>query len=266
MKSKTLNGNWHNADLYESYVGRWSRLVAAEFLKWLKQYEELIWLDVGCGTGALTGEVLNKMNPLKIIGIDSSGEHIKFIRENIADNRAVFYTASAEKIPVEDNSADVIVSGLVLNFIPNIESALKEFNRVVKKGGIVSAYVWDYSNKMEMIRYFWDAAASLFDDAEEQDEGVRFNYCSTDSLRRIFKKSGYRNVEVSSIDIPTAFMSFDDYWAPFLTGVGPAPGYCVSLSEQDRNRLKDKIFESLPIRENGSIHLIARANAVKAVK
>jgi len=257
---------WNNARQYESYVGRWSRLTAIEFLKWLNQREGLIWLDVGCGTGALTEKILNTQKPKKVIGVDPSESQLQFALENISDIRAEFYTAGASQLPLETNSVDVIVSGLVLNFIPDIEHALGELKKVARNGAVVSGYVWDYAGRMEMMRYFWDAAVSLYDDAAWKDEGVRFPMCNTESIDNLFKDAGFKSVEVIDIDIPTVFKDFDDYWTPFLSGVGPAPGYCMSLSEENRARLKEKIYSSLPIKEDGSIHLIATAIAVKGVK
>jgi len=259
-----MKDKWNNAELYERYVGRWSRLLAVEYLKWINRDYGLVWIDVGCGSGALTEAVLNTQKPLKVIGIDPSEEHIQFLREKISDPAAEFYTGDASKLPVGDEGADVIVSGLVLNFINDIESALSEFKRIARDGACISGYVWDYSGKMEMLRYFWDAAVSLFDDAYEKDQRVRFKICNPDSLRDLFTTGGFKNVEVTFIDIPTVFKDFNDYWTPFLSGIGPAPGYCMSLTEGKRNQLKEKVYESLPKEPGGSINLIARAIAVKA--
>src|SRR3990172_7547260 len=261
-----MKDKWNNAELYESYVGRWSRLLAFEFLKWIDSDKGVVWIDVGCGTGALTSAILNTQAPHKVIGIDSSDEHVQFLHEKINDPRAEFHTGDAVKLPVADESADVIVSGLVLNFIGDISTALNEFKRAVRNGGLISGYVCDYAGKMEFMRYFWDAAVSLSDDAIELDEGNRFKICNPDLLHELFALAGLKSVEVTYMDIPTVFKDFEDYWTPFLSGIGPAPGYCMSLTEENRNKLKEKIYESLPKEIDGSIKLIARAIAVKAVK
>ncbi|HEY3250039.1 MAG TPA: class I SAM-dependent methyltransferase [Ignavibacteria bacterium] len=257
---------WNNAKQYEQYVGRWSRLAAAQFLKWVNQDKGLAWIDVGCGSGALTDAILKSQNPGKVTGIDPSEDHIQFLSENIIDPRAEFFTGDASSLPVGDKTVDVVVSGLVLNFINDIPAALNEFKRASRNGSVIAAYVWDYSDKMEMIRYFWDAAVSLFDNARGKDQGERFKICNPDLLREAFFSAGLKDVEITNIDIPTVFKNFDDYWNPFLSGVGPAPGYCMSLSEENRQRLKDEIYNLLPINEDGSIHLIARAIGVKGVK
>jgi len=261
-----MKDKWDSAEHYESYIGRWSRGVAAVFLSWLKMDRGLEWIDVGSGTGALTSAILNTQDPKRVMGVDPSEEHVNFLRKAINDPRTVFETGSAADLPAEDDSADAIVSGLVLNFVPDHEAVMKEFNRAAKGGATVAAYVWDYAGRMEMLRYFWDAAAGLFDDAREKDEGMRFPICRPDALRQVFLNAGFRNIEVSIIDIPTKFEDFEDYWTPFLSGIGPAPGYCMSLTEENRMTLMEKVYSSLPVNNDGTIDMIARAIAVKAVK
>lgn len=261
-----MNDKWNNASLYESYVGRWSRLVAPKFLDWINQGDNLTWLDVGCGTGVLSDTIFKLKNPKRIIGIDSSESHIQFAKEHFKMNdRISFLVSDAANLPLEDNSIDVIVSGLVLNFVADIKKAIAEFKRVCRNNGMACGYVWDYSGKMEMMRYFWDAAISLSEDAFEKDEAVRFPNCNANKLRELFQSDGLSDVETTIIDVPTVFKDFDDFWTPFLSGQAPAPGYCMSLSEEARQKLKKKIFESLPVESDGSIHLIARAIAVKAI-
>jgi SAM-dependent methyltransferase len=169
-------------------------------------------------------------------------------------------------LPFTDASFDGVVSGLVLNFIPQPEVALSEMTRVAKPGGRVAAYVWDYAGKMQLMRRFWDAAVELNPAAAELDEGRRFPLCQPGPLRALFSGAGLREVEVRAIDIPTPFRDFDDYWTPFLGGQGPAPGYAVSLSETSRAELRERIRARLPVAPDGSIALIARAWAVQGLK
>lgn len=261
-----INDKWNNADSYESYIGRWSRLVAYEFIKWINQGDNLTWLDAGCGTGALSDTISKLTKPKKIIGIDPSDNHIQFAKDYFRLNdRASFLVGDATKIPLQDNSVDIVVSGLVLNFINDIRKAIAEFKRVCRNNGMICGYVWDYSAKMEMIRYFWDAAIFLSDDAIEKDEAVRFPLCNANLFRQLFQSEGLSDIETTLIDVPAIFNDFDDFWKPFLSAQGPAPGYCMSLPEEDRQELKQKIFESLPVENDGSIHLIAGAIAIKAM-
>jgi ubiquinone/menaquinone biosynthesis C-methylase UbiE len=265
-KGNSSTDKWNNAALYESYVGRWSRLVAPEFISWIDRSNHSIWLDVGCGTGALSDTILKLKDPRKLTGVDPSESHIQFAKEYfISDARASFLVGDAANLPVGDNSIDVIISGLALNFVPDIKKAFAEFKRVCSNDGMICAYVWDYAGKMEMIRYFWDAARSLFNDAREKDEGVRFPVCNQNMLTQLFQSEGLSHVETTLIDVPTVFKDFGDFWKPFLSAQGPAPGYCMSLSEGSREKLRTKILKSLPVEKDGSIHLIARAIGVKGI-
>lgn len=130
----------------------------------------------------------------------------------------------------------------------------------------MGAYVWDYAGKMELMRHFWDAAVALSSEAVALDEGRRFPICQPGPLARLFQEAGLHEVAVRAIDVPTVFRDFDDYWSPFLGGQGPAPGYAMSSSEERRTALREEIRSRLPVAEDGSIHLIARAWAVRAQK
>jgi SAM-dependent methyltransferase len=161
-------------------------------------------------------------------------------------------------------SVDLVVSGLVLNFIPDQPAALAEMARVTSKGGIIGAYVWDYAGKMELMRFFWDAAVKLDASVTQMDEGVRFPLCRPEALTALFAGAKLEQIEVTAIDIPTPFPSFEDYWLPFLGGQGPAPAYAMSLDESARVRLRESIKERIPVLPDGSISMIARAWAVRA--
>ena len=134
---------------------------------------------------------------------------------------------------------------------------------MARPGGTVAAYVWDYAGKMELMRYFWDAAVTLDPTALEFDEGRRFPICQPTPLAALFESVGLQKVEVRPIDISTHFRDFDDYWSPFLGGQGPAPGYAMSLSEERRGALRERIRSNLPIAKDESIPLAARAWAVR---
>ena len=255
--------SWASGESYEQYVGRWSRLVAEEFIRWLGLPPGKRWLDLGCGTGALSRAIIALASPEAVHGIDPSPSHIAFARKAVPDTRAAFSTGTAESTRCPAGSFDCVVSGLVLNFVPDPVSAVAEMKRVARSDGIVAAYVWDYAGTMEFMRYFWDAAAALDDAALALDEGKRFPLCRPDRLKALFSTAGVRGVEVRSIDVPTRFENFDDYWSPFLGGQGPAPGYAMSLDEERRNRLRNRLRSTLPIAGDGSINLTARAWAVK---
>jgi SAM-dependent methyltransferase len=254
---------WAAGDLYEPYVGRWSRLVAREFLSWLSVPTGKDWLDVGCGTGALTQAILQTATPHAVTGVDPSAGFIEYAKARIASPLASFEVGDAQSLPVDRASFDLVVAGLVLNFVPEPSAAVAEMTRAVRPGSIVAAYVWDYAEKMELMRYFWDAAVALDPTAIDLDEGSRFPICAPKPLSELFAQAGLRAVEVRPIDVPTRFRDFDDYWSPFLGGQAPAPGYAMSLSEFRRNTLRDRIRPHLPVAPDGTIELIACAWAIK---
>lgn len=254
---------WAAGKLYEPYVGRWSRLVAHDFLMWLHPSANLEWLDVGCGTGALTEVILRDACPIHVTGVDASAGFIEYARANIIDPRAIFRVGDAQSLPVESALFDAAVAGLVLNFVPQPLAAVREMARAVRPGGVVAAYLWDYAGKMELMRYFWDAAVALNPAAIALDEGRRFPICAPDPLRELFQDAGLGDVQVQAIDIAIPFHDFDEFWTPFLGGQGPAPSYAMSLSDAHRGALRERIHAALPIAENGSISLLARAWAVR---
>jgi SAM-dependent methyltransferase len=258
-----LQDTWASGDAYEQYVGRWSRQVAAAFVRWLDPPPGQRWLDVGCGTGALSAVVLALADPAAVTGIDTSEGFVAHARAQVSDPRARFDVGDAMVLPTADGSVDAVVSGLALNFVPDPGRAVAEFARVSAAGGTVAAYVWDYAEGMGMMRRFWDAAAALDPAAAKLDEGRRFPVCQPEALSRLWTDAGVRAVVTEAIEVPTVFADFDDYWGPFLLGQAPAPGYVASLSEPRRAALREHLRGSLPAQPDGSIALTARAWAVR---
>jgi SAM-dependent methyltransferase len=254
---------WAVGEAYEAYVGRWSRRIAEAFLPWLRVPAGRRWLDVGCGTGALTSAVLTMAGPDRIIGLDTSEGFLTAARARITDPRAAFGIGDARSLPLADRRFDAVVSGLALNFVPDPHRAAAEFARVTRSGGVAAAYVWDYADGMAMMRHFWDAATALDPAASSLDEGRRFALCRPEPLARLWAGAGLEAVTVHAIEVPTVFAGFDDYWEPFLGGQGPAPSYVSSLPEQHRDTLRDLLRARLPAAPDGSIHLTARAWAVR---
>ncbi len=257
---------WQQAATYEPYVGRWSRLVAKEFLSWLAVAPGKRWLDVGCGTGALSGMILAMTSPAHLDAMDASEAYLTYAREQVRDPRVRFEVAEAQALPAPADSYDAVVSGLVLNFVPQPSGAAAEMTRVARPGAAVAAYVWDYAGGMELVRRFWDAAVALDPAARELDEGRRFPLCRPEPLAALFRDAGLAGVETRAVEVPTVFRDFDDYWSPFLGGQGPAPGYTMSLGEEARAALRERLRSSLPAGPDGAIHLVARAWAVRGAK
>lgn len=258
-----MNDPWQSGIDYEKFMGRWSTLVAREFLNWLAIPLARSWLDVGCGTGSLTRLILEIYQPKEMIAVDSSSDFIAHARRSITNPAVQFKVGLAQSLELDSNSIDVVSSGLVLNFVPQPEVALAEMLRVTKPGGKIGIFLWDYAEGMQMLRYFWDAAVGLDPKAKELDEGIRFPLCQKGKLESLMREVGLKQVEATPVEVKTVFQNFDDYWQPFLGNVGPAPGYTMSLKAQDRRQLEEKLRQSLPMDDSGAISLMARAWAVK---
>jgi trans-aconitate methyltransferase len=256
---------WDSGDAYEQYAGRWSRAVAIEFLRWLAPRSGLAWADVGCGTGALASTILTMCEPSSLSGIDSSEGFVSRARQRISDRRARFETGDATRLSWDSAVWDVTVSGLVLNFVRDHDSMVREMARVTRPGGSVAAYVWDYGDGMQMMRHFWDAAGAVSPNDAKLDQAERFPLCQPGPLRALFENVGLEAVTVRAIEVPTVFQNFDDYWEPFLGRTGAAPTYLASVGGEVRERIRLYLESRLASMPDGPIALTARAWAVRGV-
>lgn len=264
--SKSPDDKWLAGDAYEVYMGRWSRRIAPAFLEWLRPAHSVNWLEVGCGTGALTSAICTSCRPASVVACDPSAPFVEHARNSLAGAPATFVVGGAEQLPHRDGGFEVAVSGLVFNFLPNSGLVLAAIRERLRPGGTVAAYVWDYAEGMEFLRIFWEEAAALnTGGADAVDERRRFPLCRQPALAALFQDAGLANVETAAIEITTDFANFDDYWSPFLRGTGPAPGYVASLDPVSCGRLEQRLRERLPIGDDGVIHLRARAWAARGV-
>ncbi|NBH07518.1 class I SAM-dependent methyltransferase [Amycolatopsis sp. SID8362] len=254
---------WQSGDAYEAYIGRWSRRIAETFVRRLDVPASRRWLDVGCGTGALTSAVLTAADPAEVVGVDPSEGFLKSARASVTDPRASFSVADAQTLPFPDGRFDAVVSGLVLNFVPDPARAAAEIARVTTPGGLAAAYLWDLAEGMELIRIFWDTAAELDPAVAENHEGRRFPLCRPEPFGRLWTEAGFAAVSVGEIKIPTVFRDFDDYWQPFLGAQGPAPAYLATLPEARRDQIRELLRSRLPTGPDGSIPLSASAWVVR---
>jgi trans-aconitate methyltransferase len=254
------------SDAYERYIGRWSRLVADLFVDWLEAPPGQRWLDVGCGTGALSQAILRRSAPASVTGVDPLEAFIASASTALKDPRVSFRLGSAADTGLPDSAADVVVAGLVLNFVPDVGAALAEWHRVLVSGGVVGAYVWDYARGMGFIRQFWDAAVAVDPAAAAVDQGSQQGITVAGQLEATFQAAGFVAVEARAIAIQTVFADFDDLWLPFLGGTGGAPGYVATLDTAHRDAIREQLRRSVVARPDGSIQLEARAWAVRARK
>jgi len=253
---------WAEGDAYERFIGRWSRAVALEFVRWLRIAPGSAWFDVGCGTGALVDAVLHEASPRSVLGVDRSPGFVHRARQQIDSPLASFEVGDALALPVRSDTFDVVVSGLVINFIDDPLAMVAEMARAARPRGAVGLYVWDYASGMQLLRAFWDAARVIDPASRDLDEGLRFPLCAPDRLEALLTSAGLTNIAARAIEVRTRFADFDDLWSPFLGGQGPAPTYVAALPERTRLALREGLRSALPIGPDGSIALDARAWAV----
>lgn len=254
---------WSDGAAYDGYIGRWSRPVAAQFIHWLSLPPGGAWLDLGCGTGALSQAILAYADPRLVLGCDRSSDYVSYAAARTRNERARFVVADLPDLPRIDGGFDAVTAGLVLNFLATPLEGVRAMKATTRPGGVVAAYLWDYAEEMQMLRVFWDAACALDLEARGFDEGIKFPLCHPEPLRQLFDEAGLQTIEITSLTTVTVFTGFDDFWTPFQSGQGPAPGYVSSLAPEHRERLREGVRSRLSPAADGSIHLTARAWAAK---
>ena len=263
---KETPDRWIAGDAYERFIGRWSQLIAKEFIHWLNPPASWKWLDVGCGTGALTRALFHNTHPASVVACDPSAQFISFARGSLVDPAVTFLVADAGELPGSSAEFDAVVAGLVLNFIPDPLEALRLMISRLRPGGTLAAYVWDYADGMQFLRIFWEVVVELDPRASDLDEGQRFPLCHPDALMDLLQRAGLGQVESHALEIATPFPDFDSYWLPFLGGTGPGPSYVASLTPTAREQLRLRLQQRLAPITDGSIQLTARAWAVRGFR
>jgi len=257
---------WAAGDAYEAYMGRWSRVLARVFLDWLDPPNASHWLEVGCGTGALAAAICERYRPASLQACDPSQAFVDHARRNALDGCTFSVIGGPDTFPLREAGFDVVVSGLVLNFMPQPELALAAMRERTRPGGSVAAYVWDYAGGLEFLQHFWEEAIAVEPAAAELDESRRFELWQAQALAASFRSAGLVDVSTDVLEMVTDFADFDDYWRPFLGGSGPAPSYVASLDSAQRDALRTRLEERLVADEDGHIRLRARALAVRGVQ
>jgi SAM-dependent methyltransferase len=247
-----LDGVFQAADAYDRYIGRYSGALGRALIAAAEVREGERALDVGCGPGGLTAELVELLGPGRVAAVDPSEAFATAARGRLpgVDVRV----APAEALPFEDDAFDVALAQLVVNFMADPVAGVRELRRV---GGRVAAAVWDYAGEMTLLRRFWDAAVASDPAAAAFDEG-RGTLCTPDGLRALWTQAGLGGVTVTSAVVEAAYDDFEDLWAPFERGVGPAGAWAVSLGHEDRMALKAQFHGRLAV-PAGPFTLTARA-------
>jgi SAM-dependent methyltransferase len=246
---------------YERLMGRWSKLAGEKFLDWLDAPKNLKWLDVGCGNGAFTEVLIARCSPAAVIGVDPSEGQLAYARGRPGTTRAEFRVADAQALPFADNSFDAATMALVIVFIPDPVQAARELVRVVRPGGVVATYMWEFPDGFPLA----PLAATMKDLGLTPPERPNVQASGRDAMRATWKEGGLTAIETEVIRIRVSFSSFDDFWDSNTVPVGPSGKALSELSPSSREQLKTRLRERLPIAADGSIAYEAFANAVKGV-
>jgi len=257
VESSAHSGSFlHSGEAYDLFMGRYSNVLAAPFVSAAGVTEGMRVLDVGCGPGALTRELVRRLGADSVTAIDPSPP---FVEACIASCPGVsVQLGDAQAIPFPDASFDAALAQLVLHFVPDPVRAGTEFYRVVRPEGVAAACVWDFAEEMEMLRYFWDAALAI--DASAPDEARTLRFGREGEVVGWLEEAGFVDVTETTLKVDSTYADFDELWAGFLHGIGPAGAYCVSLDDDDRERLRTELFERIGS-PTGQLHLGARARA-----
>jgi SAM-dependent methyltransferase len=237
--------------------------MAAEFLDFADVSDEGQVLDIGSGTGALSFAIIQRKSNARVVGIDASREYVAYANSrNFAPHRIRFEVGNALHLPFPDAAFRSALSLLVFNFFPDPAKALREAYRVTESGGTIAAAVWDYGGQMHMLQTFWSAAESMDGRAGGLNES-HMPLCRPGELADLWKNAGLENVREQPLDMEMRFDSFEDYWAPFLSGQGPAGAYAASLNSTALEHLRCELKRRLAMSgEDVSFVLPARAWAV----
>jgi SAM-dependent methyltransferase len=243
-----------SGEAYDRFVGRYSTPLARAFADLAGVGVGAVALDIGCGPGALTAELVRRLGSDPVAAIDPSDP---FVAECRRRNPGVdVRLASAEALPFADRTFDRALSQLVLHFVADPASAALEMRRVLRPGGVAAACVWDFHDGMLLIRHFWDSALTV--DPGAPDEAATLHFGRDGEIGDLFTAAGFEQVTTGAVTVEAAYEDFDDLWAGFTGGTGPAGAFCKSLAPRLRDRLRDELRRSLGD-PRGAFTLPARA-------
>jgi ubiquinone/menaquinone biosynthesis C-methylase UbiE len=254
--------SFSDADGYERFMGRWSRAVAPQFLRWLAPAHDARWLDVGCGTGILAEAVLDLCEPRNVVGIDSAAAQIDKAIRGLARRRAAFRQGDAAKLPFAGGTFDVAVAALVLNFVAEPAQAAREMRRVTRSGGVVAGYVWEFGRDLSPSGPLRRAMRAVGADVPAIPGTA---HSTQEALVALFAAAGFETVQTRTFDVTLSYEDFDDFWVSQTPGYSPTTKIIDNMTEAERRRLKRATQEMLGAGSRGRVEYSARANAIFGV-
>jgi SAM-dependent methyltransferase len=255
-----------NPEAYEPWIGRWSRRLAPLFVRFADLSDGGHFLDVGSGTGALAVTLLETFENATIVGIEPAEVYIAYARERLRDERLRLEVGDGQDLPFETSSFDAVLSLLVLQEFPDAGEAVREMMRVTRPGGVVAASQWDFVHGFPMLALFWQSAVAVVGTDEVRAAAARsmvVDHPDGHALERLWFDAGLVEVATERQEIAMTFAGFDDYWAPFLSGVAPSASYAGMLDRQERETLKQRLRQKIGVEPDRPFSLAAHAWAVR---
>jgi SAM-dependent methyltransferase len=249
-----------SAGVYDRHVGRYGAQLASALITFAGVEPGMRALDVGCGPGALTATLVERLGPENVCAADPSETFVQACRARLPG--VAVAVAGAEALPFADGAFSTALSQLVVNFMTDAEAGVREMARVTRPGGVVASCVWDYAGEMTLLRAFWDAAREIAPGrAAGADEGVVMRWCRDGDLADLWRSAGLRDVRFDALTVSASYTDFEDLWSPLPTGIAPSGAFCKALDDDRRAALHDAYRRRLGVSDR-PFALTARAWAV----
>ena len=246
---------------YERFMGRWTRAAGTIFIDWVAPPTGARLLDIGCGTGVFTELVVDTCSPATVVAVDPSEPQIELARKKSIAQRADFRVADAQTLPFSDGAFGVVVSALVINFIPDRPRALAEMRRVCHPGGVIAGYVWDFAAQRSPnspIRFGLNQVGAKPPPVPGTEDS------RLEALTSLFAGGKLTDIATRTVDVTISFPDFNDFWRSQTPSYIPMGKMIEALTETDREKVIESVRAKLPVGPDGRITCSARANAIKA--
>ena len=260
MTAETGRPHFDESEAYEQFMGAWSRAACAKFLRWLRAPPDACWLDVGCGTGILTQSIVASESPRSIDAIDPSAGQLDFAAQRVRSPIVRLCAASAASLPFADGYHDVVASALVLNFLPDRQRGVREMKRVVRHGGVIAGFVWDFAAERS-------PSGPLRRQLHAMNVRVppaRGAVLTPESMRTLFEHEGLHLIGSTTLDVEVEFASFEDFWSTQTTRYSPTTAIIDAMRPVQRDTMKHALKMQL-CGHGGPLRYPASAHAIKAI-